>query len=465
MINKISILLTLLLPFTSVGKATATPVLEWGKQFGTSQSDRGEALATDSAGNVYLAGMTQGNLAATNAGSNDIFLAKYDSLGKELWIRQFDGEDNDFALDIAVDPTGNIFVAGTSVNVQNPAEDGFLSKYDPFGVHQWTHSYDADDSNDAGTAVAIDSDGYAYLAGRTTGDLGGPQQGAGDVYLTKLSPAGNVQWTRQTGGSDIESPTGVVIDPAGNIVVSYNAHDPSEDQHNANYDPVLVKYDSAGGLLWEKRYFSSLGDQATDVTTDDLGNIYTSGWIDLHLPGESNFGKHDALATKHDPDGNILWTRQLVVDDHDESTAAVAVDSSGNVYIQGNTRDGLLGDESFGGTDAWFAKYNSSGGLQWIEQYGTADGDNRGDLTLDELGGIYVTGRTTGNLIGSGAGMNDVYLLKYSEVPEPSTWLLLVIGSTLIGYPRRFRAWLVPYFSRTNGLRTSALLVKARRVR
>ena len=81
----------------------------WVRQFGSAAYEELESVATDLDGNVYVAGHTQGSLAGVNAGSYDAFLAKYDSSGEQLWVRQFGSAVYDELESIATDLDGNVF--------------------------------------------------------------------------------------------------------------------------------------------------------------------------------------------------------------------------------------------------------------------------------------------------------------------------------------------------------------------
>jgi hypothetical protein len=90
------------------------------------------------------------------------------------------------------------------------------------------------------------------------------------------------------------------------------------------------------------------------------------------------------------------------------------VDGSGNIYITGGTNGNLDGNVNAGGTDAFLAKYDSSGGRQWTRLLGTSGGEPANGVAVGG-GDIYVTGLTTGNLDGNtNAGDTDIFLAKYS---------------------------------------------------
>ena len=109
----------------------------WTKQIGTSSSDRGEDVAVDSSGNVYVTGQTDGALTGTNAGDYDIFLTKYNSSGDQQWMRQTGASSSDQGHGVAVDSSGNAYVTGytdSSLTGSNAGDyDIFLLKYDTNG--------------------------------------------------------------------------------------------------------------------------------------------------------------------------------------------------------------------------------------------------------------------------------------------------------------------------------------------
>ena len=113
--------------------AAETPYeLAWTRQLGTSSGDISYSVAIDGSGNAYISGYTGGDLGGTNAGLHDAFLAKYDSAGSLLWTRQLGTSSGDYGS-VAIDGSGNVYISGgTGGSLGGPnagSDDVFLAKY------------------------------------------------------------------------------------------------------------------------------------------------------------------------------------------------------------------------------------------------------------------------------------------------------------------------------------------------
>ena len=86
--------------------------------------------------------------------------------------------------------------------------------------------------SDQASSVAVDSIGNPYISGTTNGSLGGPNAGAQDFFLAKYDPAGNIQWSRQTGTGNREVNSGLAIDFAGNIFLCGSVIEPLADEYD-----------------------------------------------------------------------------------------------------------------------------------------------------------------------------------------------------------------------------------------
>ena len=200
----------------------------WSQQFGSSSSDAATRLATDNEGNSYLVGVTLGDLGGSNAGSFDVWLAKLDTEGNQVWIEQFGDELVDLSYSIDVDGDGNIYLSGHSGKPTPDDEpsllgqttlDSWVTKYDSNGNQLWFREFGASDLDEA-YGVAVGSDSSVYATGWTAGDFGGENAGLYDVWLAKLDSEGNQLWTQQFGTEDYEFPWGMDIDSDDNIYIN-----------------------------------------------------------------------------------------------------------------------------------------------------------------------------------------------------------------------------------------------------
>lgn len=171
----------------------------WTVQFGSALFDQITGLATDANGNIYVAGNTTGSLDGNaNAGANDVFVAKYDIAGTRQWIRQFGTIGEDVAAGVAVDARGNVYVTGATQgaldgNLSAGAQDLFLVKYDPAGSKLWTRQAGST-AGDRPCGIAIDPTGNIYIAGKTGGSIDGkPFAGSDDFFIVKYNLDGQKQ--------------------------------------------------------------------------------------------------------------------------------------------------------------------------------------------------------------------------------------------------------------------------------
>jgi hypothetical protein len=144
---------------------------------------------------------------------------------------------------------------------------------------------------------------------------------------------------------------------------------------------------------WVQQLGTPESDYATAVTVGSQGNILMTGNTDGTL-GNQNYGLTDAWLAKYGPGRKLLWKVQLGSSGADFSYD-VAVDSKGYAYITGTT-DGKLGARQYGSIDAWVAKYSPSGKLQWKQQLGTSASDYSNGIATDSSGNVYLTGNADG---------------------------------------------------------------------
>jgi hypothetical protein len=390
--------------------------LEWVRQFGTSEDDRSYGVSSDDAGNVYVTGATWGDLEGSGAGDDDAFLRKYDSSGNVQWTSQLGSASWDGSFGVSLDGLGNLYISGyTSFDgILGPTAggyDGFVSKYTSSGNLEWTRQYGTGEQDES-RGVSVDALGNVYVTGLTDGELVGSSAGGSDVFLRKYNTVGTHQWTRQLGSTFYDSGHSVSFDGLGGVYVGGLTWGALDGMSAGKNDAFVSRYSSNGVLEWTRQLGTSEFDYSLGLSADDQGNVYVSGRTDGDL-GAINAGEHDAFVAKYDSNGTLQWTEQLGTVEK-EYSYSVSADESGFVYISGFT-DGDLDGSNAGESDAFISKYTADGSLLWTEQLGTAVIDESRGVSADGLGNVYISGFTAGDLDGTNAGGWDAFVAKFSD--------------------------------------------------
>ena len=336
----------------------------WVRSGGGSQVDRGYGVAVDAAGNVYATGHYQSADASfdgqkvTLAGGYDIFLAKYDSEGRLLWVKTSGGAGYDYGHGAAVDADGNCLIAGgaagevTFDQIKLPNENGghmFAAKYSPEGNILWARVAEGKGSGSA-HGIAVDDKGNAYLGGMAGGaqSMGGKTlsvPGTQDLSVVKLNPAGEVVWVANSGHPNKSAMLHeIAVDASGKVwgsgmfkgdVQIGDTRATTASDSNA----LLVHFDSSGKLKWALTGGGVGTDYGLGVAANESGACWTSG----EFTGEAEIygrkltskGATDIYAGKLDADGKPLWMHQAGGDKGDNSYT-IAVDREGNAWFSGS---------------------------------------------------------------------------------------------------------------------------------
>ncbi len=395
---------------------------------GTASTDRGHGIAVDSGGNIYVAGYTAGDLdgeSNANPGTNDIFLTKYDASGTRQWTRlsgTASGDESGWSA-VAVDGSGNIYVTGfTAGNLDGETNaggsDAVLIKYDASGTRQWTKLLGTA-SADAGWGVAVDCSGNIYVAGTTLGNLDGETHSGGtyDTFLAMYNSSGTKQWTRLLGNGTETYAYTVAVDGSGNALVAGHTRGIFDSESNVGMlDMYVAKYNSSGTRQWVRMLGSARFDYCYGVGTDGSGNVYVAGYGSGDFDGLPNndptWMSQDIFLAKFNSAGTKQWSVFHGGAGNDVASG-LAVDSSGNACIFGNTDAVLDGFTPAGSHDLILIKYDTSGARQWTAMLGTTAGDYARSVAADTSGNTFMTGHTSGDLDGAtNSGGNDGFIVK-----------------------------------------------------
>lgn len=329
---------------------------------------------------------------------------------------------------------------------------------------QWG-TYYGGTQDDFAYSVAVDGPGNVYMTGWTYSTNGiaspGAQQsnaaGEADGMIIKFSSAGQRLWGTYYGGSLGDAFTscsisgtsiyvaGITLSTSG--VATLGAH---QTTPGGNWDGLLVKFDTGGSLQWGTYYGGSAEDRGRGCTVDQSGNVFLCGHSSSTQgissgPGvhQSAFGggsigevfsRGDGFLAKFNSSGTRLWATYYGGPSDDEAFSCAA-DASGNVYIAGGTgtstgtaiASGNVHQPAFGGfgSDAFMAKFNSSGVRQWGTYYGGATNDYGFACAVDNNGNPVMAGDTDSQgpngalnsgaaFQGSPGGNFDAFLVKFT---------------------------------------------------
>jgi mRNA-degrading endonuclease HigB of HigAB toxin-antitoxin module len=401
----------------------------------------------------FYGSATFGNTTLISSGNDDVFIAKYDTSGNVIWAKEAVGTDYEYANGIVVDGSGNSYVTGyfygsatfgdTTLTSSNGSDDVFIAKYDTAGNVLWA-TQTGGIGDEYGQSIAVDGSGNSYVTGNFSGsatfgsNILTNTSGSDDVFIVKYDAAGNVIWAKQSGGTGDEYGQSIAVDGSGNSYVTGNfsgsaAFGSTTLTSTGNSDAFVAKYDAAGNELWDLNPVGfSADDFGRSVATDAAGNSYVTG----SFQGKITFGNttltssgfsenQDFFIAKYNAAGNVLWAKQAVGTDYKYGNG-IAVDGSGNSYVTGN----FYGSATFGSTtltsgtgidDAFIAKYDAAGNVIWAKQTVGTDYEYGNGIAVDASGNSYVTGYFYGSAIfGSttlnSSGNNDVFVAKYDAM-------------------------------------------------
>jgi hypothetical protein len=442
------------------------------------------AVATDSAGNVFVTGYfsgteTIGNSNFVSAGAEDIFLVKYDAIGGFLWARQAGGSGYDEGHGVATDNAGNVYIAGSFQNTasfgltnlsSSGSNDVFLAKYAPSGDLLWARKAGGT-GNDTAYGLAVDPQGNAYITGSfdngaTFGSLSlANNSKSDDIFVAKCSSAGDFVWVRKAGGGEDDVGNGIALDGATNVYVTgYFAGAATFGSTNLTGagtgllpDIFLSKYDAAGSLLWVRQAGGPGDDRGNAVAADATGNV----WVTGQFYGTNSFGTtnlvangngSDIFVARYDTTGNLIWARRAGGSSiiYGDAGFGIASNTNGDAfvtgYFSGNASFGSTNLSSIGFQDVFCAKYDATGNVAWVRSAGGIAGNDFGyAIGTDGQSKVFVAGFFLSSTIAfdnttlTNSGGRDLFITKLGMTNAvqiiPSLTISASNGQILLSWP------------------------------
>ena len=307
------------------------PVVLYSTFLGGEGMDAGLGVAADGAGNAYVTGFTSsvgypttsGAFRPANAGGIDAFITKLNPAGSApVYSTYVGGSGDEWGSGIAVDSSGNAYVSGRTDSTNYPTTPGALDTTFNGGVDAFVLKLNAAGSAPAystylgGTgfehdrdnilivraaSIAVDGSGNAYVTGQTTspdfptanaidsthggGSCGGGNLLCSDVYAAKLNATGSgLVYSTFLGGGDEDAGRSIFVDASGNAYLTGTAFPGFPITPGAfrptsqGFEGFVSKVNAAGsGLVFSTFLGGELTDQPAAVAADTSGNVYVTG--------------------------------------------------------------------------------------------------------------------------------------------------------------------------------------------
>jgi len=477
------------------------PVLSYSTFLGGSDMDYANGVAVDALGNAYITGYTASvdfpvvSAAQSSPGGGscledgvatpcfDVFVSKLNPSGTALvYSTYLGGSDEDYGAGIAVDSSGDAYVAGytysTNFPVQNALQpdnaggvDAFVTELSSDGASLIYSTYWGGSLDDVGTGIAVDSRGNAYLSGYTESTnfpvTSGAFQttygnGAHNGFVVKFNSGGaQVGYSTYLGGSGDDYAYAAAVDSAGDAFVTgatNSTNFPTLNAFQPNYaggqcavapntfpcyDAFAAKLNPAGSALLFSTYLGGTGsDYGYALALDSSANVYVTGYTtSVNFPTTPGAfqrafgGAYDVFVTKLNNSGSTLAYSTYLGGSGTEVAYGIAVDSNGSAYTTGYNYGGNFPTanpvqaENAAFYDAFVNVLDPTGSFLVFSTYlgGTQDDFGRG-IALDPSGNIYVVGATfsTDFPTTSGSfepsymgGPYDAFVTKYNAPAKP----------------------------------------------
>ncbi|MDP1799880.1 MAG: SBBP repeat-containing protein [Bacteroidota bacterium] len=366
-----------------ISKLNAAGNFVWVKQLGGTNYDYARSIAVSSTGNVYITGYFVGTAdfdpgAGTfnlmSSGFDEVFVSKLDASGNFIWAKQMGGSSNDYGYSIAVDASENVYIAGgfqgtsdfdPSAAVSNLTSTGnydiFISKLNLNGNFVWAKNMGST-AQDMALCITLDPPGNVLTSGYFEGTADFDPSAATytlssvnarDVFVSKLSSAGNFVWAKQIGGPGNQIANSIVTDASGNVYTTGSFENSADFDPNAGAfgmnsdgatDIFISKLNQSGLFGFAKRIGSIGFDYGRGITLDASGNVLTTGEFydtvdfDPGVATNSLVGlspSSDAYISKLDGNGNFISAKSMGSASGSAIGNAIVSDAASNIYTTG----------------------------------------------------------------------------------------------------------------------------------
>ena len=448
------------------------PILSYSTYFGGNAGETAWAIKMDANGFIYVAGQTFSSRFTNNAPlstpgayqtnynggtqAGDAFVAKFDNLGTNLiYFTYLGGSSDDAAYCLAVNRTGNVFVAGATDSANFPVKnavgsgtnisgtlddinlypaDVFVAELNSGGSNLIYSTYLGGNSADAAYGIAVDSLDNAYVTGFTC-STNFPTTNAiqnhlactnssyyfANAFVTEIASHGvSLVFSTYFGGTNYDLGKGIAVDASGIYVTGFTAS---------------TNFPTTNALIQQLILTNVVGTNQTFIT-----NYIRTGYL---LNGSTNLtSAYDAFVAKFAPSCTNLIYSTFLGGTNSDVANGIAVDGFGNAYVTGwttsinfpNTSEGVIANHlannsSYGSpvtTNAFLTQIQWNGTnatIGYSVPFGGSISDVGQGVAVDSSGNAFVVGftsstdfptfNTSGFLRTANSGGNDAFVTAF----------------------------------------------------
>jgi hypothetical protein len=399
----LALLFATLCTFSAYGQ-TDPPIL-WQHNYGGTQGDAAHGVWQVSDGYVF-AGKTGCNdeQVSGNHGEVDYWAGKITFAGALVWQLALGGSELEYCYGMSPTADGGCILIGNTnsndgdVTGNHGDFDIWVTKVSPSGALEWQRALGGTGYENAQKIIQTSDGGYVFAGGCLSHDgdaSGNPWEGS--LWVVKLDADGALVWQHFYGGTNGAGAGGLRQTADGGYIVAggTNSTDGDVSEPIGDWDVWLLKLDALGTLEWEHSYGGSLQDVSRDVelTADGGYLLYTQTYsIDGDVTGRTGVDQ-DIWVVKVDSLGNLVWENALGGngDDFCWNGNISSTTDGGSILIGVVNSNDGDVGNYYGGDDAWVVKLNGLGDVVWERAYGGTNAELPGSIQQTGDGGYIMT--------------------------------------------------------------------------
>ncbi len=427
-------------------------VKQWDYRYGGTGFEYTHAFVVCADSGFLMVGFTTsghsgGDITTDSLGGvSDGWIIKLDSLGQKQWEKRYGGNGRENFETALQTPDGGFLLAGNTDSDSSRdidsrpfplySTDGWVVKIDAQGNTRWGKRLGGL-GFDFFTSACNDGYGGYYLLGSTSSAVGYDVSQAAhggnwpDLWLVHIDSTGHKLWDRNYGGINEERPENIITLPEGGVLLlgltfsdsGFDVSQPTRDTTITGGDYWIVRIDSAGNKLWDKRFGGRFTDVPYAASATDDGGFLIAGTSNSPPGGDisdTTFGITDYWLVRIDSNGNKLWDKHHGGNNYDDDLDVLQPLPNGNFLVSGTSYSSIGADKSetnLGPEQSWMLMMDSAGNRIWDKTILTAAHDEDGFAYMLKDGCYVIANQTQADTGGyksqDSRGGTDVWIVKF----------------------------------------------------